>query len=109
MEVGSGSHQGGLWVTAETPFQARKGVVGGERGRRGRVSAYPDWTAQVEKTPGSGLIKTQRGSRPSLMINEEVRGVALPARLSSEGARVGRAPQLIRPGGWGWVVRGEGL
>lgn len=23
----------------------------------GRVSAYPDWTAQVERTPGSGLIR----------------------------------------------------
>lgn len=84
-------------------------VLWGEEGRRGgRVSAYPDWTAQVEKTPGSGLIKSQRGSRPSLMINEEVRGVALPARLGSEGARVGRAPQLIRPGGWGRLVGGGG-
>lgn len=27
------------------------------RGGVGRVSAYPDWTAQVERTPGSGLIR----------------------------------------------------
>lgn len=24
-----------------------------------RVSAYPDWTAQVEKTPGSSLIRSR--------------------------------------------------
>lgn len=37
--------------TAERPHQVRfgGGGVGG--------SAYPDWTAQVEKSPGSSLIR----------------------------------------------------
>lgn len=48
---------------------------------RGGGSAYPDWTAQVEKAPGPSFKRTQTSFRPSLMINEEFRGWRFHARL----------------------------
>lgn len=80
-------------------------VLGG-----GGSSAYPDWTAQVEKAPGSSFKRTQTGFCPSLMIDEEFRGVALPRR--GEGTTAYQAWRMRRVnagGGWGrggW--RGEG-
>lgn len=56
------------------------GGGGGGFGRRGG-SAYPDWTAQVEKAPGSSFKRTQTSFRPSLMIDEEFRGWRFHARL----------------------------
>lgn len=44
-------------------------------------SAYPDWTAQVEKAPGSSFKRTQTSFRPSLMIDEELRGWRFHAGL----------------------------
>lgn len=44
---------------AQKPHQVHSGggYGGGGGGVGGRGSAYPDWTAQVEKTPGSSLIR----------------------------------------------------
>lgn len=50
-------------------------------------SAYPDWTAQVEKAAGSSFKRTQTSFRPSLMIDEEFRGWRFHARLG--GGRCG--------------------
>lgn len=80
-------------------------VLGG-----GGSSAYPDWTAQVEKAPGSSFKRTQTSFRPSLMIDEEFRGVALPRR--GEGTTAYQAWRMRRVnagGGWGWGWRGEGV
>lgn len=60
-------------------------VVVGIRGEGGRVSAYPDWTAQVEKTPGSSLIRPREVPRPSLMIDEKVRGWRSPPTSAVKG------------------------
>lgn len=76
----------------------------------GGSSAYPDWTAQVEKAPGSSFKRTQTSFRPSLMIDEEFRGVALPRR--GEGTTAYQAWRMRRVnagGGWGWGWRGEGV
>lgn len=86
------------WDTAERPHQACSGGGGGG-GSRGSVgwdrgSAYPDWTAQVEKTPGIEFDKTQRGSRPSLMIDEEVRGWCSPPTSAAKGQGWGRHHSL---------------
>lgn len=77
-------------------------VLGG-----GGSSAYPDWTAQVEKAPGSSFKRTQTSFRPSLMINEEFRGVALPRR--GEGTTAYQAWRMRRVNaGGGWGGRGQG-
>lgn len=71
----------------------------------GGGSAYPDWTAQVEKAPGSSFERTQRGFRPSLMIDEEVRGWRRHARLGGgrrgEGTTAYQAWVMRRVNGWG--------
>lgn len=79
----------------------------------GGGSAYPDWTAQVEKAPGSSFKRTQRGFRPSLMIDEEVRGWRCHARLGGgrrgEGTTAYQAWRMRRVRGWGGRgVRDEG-
>lgn len=70
-----------------------QGIVGQQRGciesvfgRGDRVSAYPDWTAKVEETPGLSLIRSREVPRPSLMIDEEVRGWHPPPRRTEGGA-----------------------
>lgn len=73
------------------------------------VSAYPDWTAQVEKTSWiSSLLETRRDSPPSLMINEEEVGWRFlrhslsglgEIRVGSEGVGGG--------GGGGCSIEGE--
>lgn len=69
----------------------------------GGGSAYPDWTAQVEKAPGSSFKRTQRGFRPSLMIDEEVRGWRCHARLGGgrrgEGTTAYQAWRMRRVNG----------
>lgn len=53
MEAGSGCTRG-LWDgTQRRRYVMSTWVLGGGD----RVSAYPDWTAQVEKTPRSSLIR----------------------------------------------------
>lgn len=54
--VGWGGCTGALWDrTPQRRYVKSARVLGGGGG--GRVSAYPDWTAQVEETPGSSLIR----------------------------------------------------
>lgn len=53
--TGSGLHQG--TVGQDSGGDAASSLLGWQWWREGRVSAYPDWTAQVEKTPGSSLVR----------------------------------------------------
>lgn len=76
-------------------------------------SAYPDWTAQVEKAPGSSFKRTQTSFRPSLMIDEEFRGWRFHARLGGgrrgEGTRAYQAWRMRRVNvGVRGGFRGEG-
>lgn len=68
-------------------FSKREGGKGGGGG-----SAYQDWTAQVEKTPGILVLmcRPREVPVPSLMIDEEVnKGLALAARLTHRFQRSG--------------------
>lgn len=103
VEAGLGLHQGS--VGRDTAAMPRHAPLRCFRGVEGRVSAYPDWTAQVEKTPGSSLMGPREVPvHPWWSLRKSEGGAPRPPRYRGQGGHHSLSGLEDGEGGWGWKV-----